>query len=359
MADEYKPKAVLLTGGAGFIGSNVLIHLVEKYPEVRWVNYDSLEYCACLKNLESIESADNYKFIKGNILNAELVTYVLESENIDTIMHFAAQSHVDNSFGNSIQFTVTNVHGTHVLLESAKAYGKIRRFVHVSTDEVYGECEGDHLDEDSILRPTQPYAAAKAGAEHLVMAYYKSYNLPIIITRGNNVYGPRQFPEKVIPKFVNLIMRGRKCCLHGDGSAQRSFLHVQDVAAAFDVILHRGAIGEVYNIGTTFELSMLELTKVLYKVMGREFTDDAVEFVEDRKFNDSRYAISSARLEALGWAPSIEFEAGLKATIEWYDGNWGDIEDALVPHPRLVTDLSNRTSYLVEPCAFAVAIDDN
>ena len=325
----------------------MLLLLVHKYPDVKWVCYDSMEYCATMKNLEGVAEAGNFKFVKGDILNAELVNYVLQEEAIDTIMHFAAQSHVDNSFGNSIQFTITNVQGTHVLLESAKAYGGIRRFIHVSTDEVYGECEGDHLDEDSILAPTQPYAAAKAGAEHLVMAYYRSYGLPVVITRGNNVYGPRQFPEKVIPKFINLIMRGRKCCLHGDGAAQRSFLHVDDVAAAFDVILHKAVVGQVYNIGTMFELSMLDLTKLLFKVMGKEFSLDQVEFVEDRKFNDSRYAISPARLEALGWSPTIDFEEGLSATIDWYKdnwGNWGDIEDALVPHPRLVQDLSARKS---------------
>lgn len=236
--------------------------------------------------------------------------------------------------------------GTHVLLECARAYGGIRRFIHVSSDEVYGECLEHHLDEDSMLHPTQPYAATKAAAEHLAVSYFKSYKLPIIITRGNNVYGPRQFPEKIIPKFINLIMRGRKCCLHGRGQSQRSFLHAFDVAEAFDVIMCKGAIGAVYNIGTLFELSMREMTEILFKVMGVPFKEeDCIEYVRDRDFNDQRYAISPARLEALGWKPKIEFEEGLRQTVEWYRsnaGNWGAIDDALVAHPRLVNDLSAR-----------------
>jgi dTDP-glucose 4,6-dehydratase len=342
---DYEPTNIMLTGGAGFIGSNVLLLMVQKYPQYNFVNYDSLEYCACLKNLEEISRLKNYTFVQGDICNQDLVMHVLKTHRIDTIMHFAAQTHVDNSFGNSFVFTRTNVLGTHTLLESAKAYGKIRRFIHVSTDEVYGEVDldKDSLDEDSMLKPTQPYAAAKAGAEHLVKSYFLSYQLPIIITRGNNVYGPCQFPEKVIPKFINLLMSDRACCLHGDGSARRSFLYASDVADAFDTILHKGEVGSVYNIGTDEEISMLDMTKILIKAMGKEKDEkDLMYFVEDRKFNDLRYAIKSDRLRALGWAPKVDFEAGLQKTLAWYAehrGNWGDIEAALVAHPRLTNTL--------------------
>jgi UDP-glucose 4,6-dehydratase len=344
--DTYSPKVVLLTGGAGFIGSNVLLHLVVKYPNVQWYCFDSLEYCACMKNLDAIIRLKNFKFIRGNICTQDIVRHVLEEYSIDTIMHFAAQTHVDNSFGNSFAFTQTNVMGTHVLLESAKSYGGIRRFIHVSTDEVYGEIDGDHVDEDSVLRPTQPYAAAKAGAEHLVLAYYKSYQLPVIITRGNNVYGPNQFPEKVIPKFINLILRGQKLPIHGDGSALRSYLYCEDVARAFDLILHKGTTGSIYNIGIDTETSVKEVAAKLYEIMGVAYdASKACEFVEDRKFNDKRYAIRSDRLKALGWKPEIGFDDGLRRTVAWYrenKDNWGNIDDALVPHPRLVTDLSHR-----------------
>jgi len=338
---------LLVTGGAGFIGSNVLQMLVPKYPAVKWYCFDCLEYCASLKNIEELEGLKNFSFIRGDICNQDFVRFVLEKFEIDTIMHFAAQTHVDNSFGNSFAFTRTNVMGTHVLLESAKTYGKIRRFVHVSTDEVYGEIEGDHVDEDSVLRPTQPYAAAKAGAEHLVLAYYKSYQLPVIITRGNNVFGPRQFPEKVIPKFINLIMRDRKLPIHGDGSALRSYLYATDVADAFDRILHRGTIGQIYNIGTDVETSVRQVAEALYRIMGVAYDQArACEFVEDRKFNDKRYAIRSDRLKALGWNPVVGFEDGLRLTVDWYRAHgdqWGNIDDALVPHPRLVTDLAHRS----------------
>ena len=242
--DDYAPKNVMITGGAGFIASHFVILLTKKYPNLNIVNFDKLDYVACLKNLDCLKGLPNYKFVKGDICSPDLVNYVLESEKIDTIVHFAAQTHVDNSFGNSFQFTQNNIFGTHVLLESAKNMG-IKRFVHVSTDEVYGEGEADEnpMQEEHVLEPTNPYAATKAGAEFLVKSYHRSFNLPVIMTRGNNVYGPHQYPEKLIPKFTNQLMRNRPVTLHGDGNNTRNFLYVTDVARAFEFVLFKGQVG--------------------------------------------------------------------------------------------------------------------
>lgn len=224
---EYKPKNILVTGGAGFIGSHVVIRLVKMYGHYKVVVLDKLDYCATLNNLNQVKDHLNFKFIKGDIQSPDLVSYVLETEKIDTVMHFAAQTHVDNSFGNSLAFTMNNTYGTHVLLEACRNYGKLARFVNVSTDEVYGETSlgKEHgLNESSRLEPTNPYSAAKAGAEMMAMAYYTSYKMPVITTRGNNVYGPHQFPEKMIPKFSLLASKQRKLPVHGDGMATRSYL---------------------------------------------------------------------------------------------------------------------------------------
>ena len=260
-------------------------------------------------------------------------------------MHFAAQTHVDNSFGNSIAFTQSNILGTHVLLEASKNEG-VRLFIHVSTDEVYGEgSSGAASHEGSILEPTNPYAATKAGAEYLVKAYHRSFGMPIIITRGNNVYGPHQYPEKIIPKFVNQLMRDLPLTLHGSGSNTRNYLFVEDVARAFDTILHRGTIGEIYNIGGDNELSNIDVAGRLLKIMGKVDAEGSaaaaetkyIRRVPDRPFNDLRYPLNCAKLLELGWKEEVEFDAGLVLTVEWYkkySGNWADVESALVAHPR-------------------------
>lgn len=342
MADTvYTPQNILITGGAGFIASHVVIHFVKKYPQYTIVNMDKLDYCASLANLKSIQDAPNYRFVKGDILQADLVNYVIKEHKIDTIMHFAAQTHVDNAFGNALSFTRNNVEGTHVLLESAMlAKHQIKRFVMVSSDEVYGQTTEEALDEDGPMRPTQPYAATKAAAEMMAKAYYLSYNLPLVITRGNNVYGPHQFPEKVIPKFINLLMRGKPLPVHGKGTAVRGFLFVEDVARAFDTICHKGQTGEVYNIGTDFELTMNEVAHQLVEKWGHKGDDIErnIAYGPDRPFNDCRYAIKSDKLTALGWKPEVSWDDGLKRTIEWYkenSGNWGNIDAALVAHPRI------------------------
>lgn len=339
---DYVPKNILLTGGAGFIGSHVAILLCQKYPQYKIVVYDKLDYCSCYSNIDHLTSASNFKFVKGDISSPDLVSYVLKEEQIDTIMHFAAQTHVDNSFGNSFNFTHTNIYGTHVLLESAKTCATLRRFIHVSTDEVYGEGENfdvDPMAEEHVLEPTNPYAATKAGAEFIVKSYHRSFKLPAIITRGNNVYGPHQYPEKLIPKFTNQLLRGQPVTLHGDGSNTRNFLFVTDVARAFDVILHKGLEGHIYNIGGENEVSNLRVAQDIIRLMGKSSKeDDLISFVSDRKFNDLRYTINSGKLHKLGWKEEITWEDGLRQTIEWYEKftyRYGNIDQALVPHPRI------------------------
>lgn len=333
----YTPERVILTGGAGFIGSHVLRFLVQKYPEVLWVCLDKLDYCASLKNLESLRDFKNFKFVKGDITSPDLVNYLLVSENIDTIMHFAAQSHVDNSFGNSFQFTHNNVMGTHVLLEASKV-NKIKRFIHVSTDEVYGESKDEEkFYEGSMLNPTNPYASSKACAELLVRAYMTSFGLPCIITRGNNVFGPNQYPEKLIPKFISLLESEKPCCLHGDGTNQRSFIYIDDVVRAFDTVLMYGVVGETYNIGTEFEITNLDVAKTLLDEYGFNYKK-FIEFTKDRAFNDKRYHIDNTKLQKFGWYPMVDFIEGLRKTILWYKENpsyFGDIKNILVPHPNI------------------------
>ena len=309
--------------------------------------YDKLDYCSCLANLDELKDLPNFKFVKGDICSPDLVSYVFKEEAIDTVMHFAAQTHVDNSFGNSFAFTHSNIYGTHVLLESAKCCPTIKRFIHVSTDEVYGEGENfdtDPMMEDHVLEPTNPYAATKAGAEFLVKSYYRSFKLPVIITRGNNVYGPHQFPEKLVPKFTNQLLRGMPLTIHGDGSNTRNFLYVTDVANAFDCILHKGRSGQVYNIGGKNEISNLDFAKTLLKIFNRADEQEKwITFVPDRKFNDLRYTINSTKLHELGWTEEMSWEDGLANTVEWYKkytSRYGNIDAALVAHPRILSTTS-------------------
>jgi dTDP-glucose 4,6-dehydratase len=303
-------KNIVVTGGCGFIGSNFLNYMVQKYPRINFHNIDKLDYCANIDNV-TVSRYKNYFFYKCDINDKNFIMHILKTFDIDTIVHFAAQSHVDNSFDNSLQFTIDNVMGTHTLLDCSKNYGKIKKFIHISTDEVYGEVDDTHpgCHEKSILNPTNPYAATKASAEMLVNSYYHSYKLPVIITRGNNVYGPNQYPEKLIPKFEKLIKEGKKMTIHGDGSTKRNFVHALDVARAVETILQKGVIGEIYNIGTDNEYTVLDIAKLLLKkYKPNEKFDDWIEFIEDRPFNDHRYAINSTKLKELGWNEIMKFE---------------------------------------------------
>ena len=311
---------LLITGGCGFIGSN-FINWIWKTNKYNIVNFDAMYYCANETNvLEEIRNSSNYCLVKGNLTNMDLVKDVLSSHKITHIIHFAAQSHVQNSFDDSIQFTMDNVVGTHTLLEASRLYGKIERFIHVSTDEVYGESlsaeDEAHKTEHSVLCPSNPYAATKAGAELIAQAYYHSYRMPIIITRGNNVYGLNQYPEKLIPRFIKLLKESKKVTIQGSGSNVRAFLHAEDTARAFEVILDKGVLGEIYNIGCDegMEYSVLEVAKILIRMIKGDDVNynDWIEYIADRPFNDARYYISNQKLKNLGWDIKINFLDGLK-----------------------------------------------
>ncbi|KAH8556511.1 hypothetical protein BGW37DRAFT_417723 [Umbelopsis sp. PMI_123] len=337
-SDLKDVRNILVTGGAGFIGSFVARKLVVLYPEYHIFVVDKLDYCGSNRSLKSLSNFPNYTFIKGDITSSDFMSFILKEKQIDVIFHLAAQTHVDNSFGDSFEFTKNNVMGTHVLLEAAKVHG-IKRFIHVSTDEVYGEVVSrPDCPEDTILAPSNPYSATKAAAECLVKAYYMSFGLPILITRSNNVYGPYQYPEKICSKFICSLLRGGRCFVHGDGSNSRKYLYAGDVADALDTIFHQGQVGESYNIGSAFEISNLDLAKRLIRLFGLEDEmDEHIEFVQDRAFNDRRYAVDCSKLEKLGWRPKTPFDIGLVKSIEWYSRHanewWGDIACALVPHP--------------------------
>jgi len=306
---------LLITGGCGFIGSN-FINYIGPQGINKLVNIDALYYCASHDNLcPEVKRDYRYNFIKGNLCSADLIDYVLTVHHITHVIHFAAQSHVQNSFEDSLVYTHDNVLGTHTLLECCRKWGNIKKFIHVSTDEVYGETD-NIVNEKSILVPTNPYAATKAAAEMIAMSYIKSYNLPIIITRGNNVYGPNQYPEKLIPRFIEQLKAGEQVTIQGNGSAKRSFLHVLDVCSAFELILLHGKVGEIYNIGSDEEFTVMEIAQILVKLIYK--TDDFqsyVRFIEDRPFNDSRYFISSEKLKSMGWEIKIPFLQGIKTLL--------------------------------------------
>ena len=314
---------LLITGGCGFIGSNFINYFFYQHPDINIINLDAMYYCANENNVkEEIRNSERYNLIKGNLCSIDLLNHILKDYNIDTIIHFAAQSHVQNSFDDSLKYTYDNIVGTHTLLESSRLYGKITRFIHISTDEVYGESllseDEEKKNEQSILCPTNPYAATKAGAELIANSYRYSFKMPIIITRGNNVYGPDQYPEKLIPKFIELLKNGKKVTIQGDGSNVRAFLHVLDVAKALELILENGKIGEIYNIGSDEdkEYTVLEIAKILIKLIHQnENYDDYIEYIEDRPFNDKRYYISNEKVKNLGWEIKKDFYEGITELI--------------------------------------------
>ena len=310
---------LLITGGCGFIGSNFINYYFPKEKVNKLVNIDVMYYVANEENVkESIRLDKHYVLVKGNLCDDKLVSKVLNEHEITHVIHFAAQSHVQNSFEDSLKFTNDNIVGTHTLLECCRKYGKIMRFVHVSTDEVYGESLNEvnekHKTEQSILCPTNPYAATKAGAELIAQSYAHSYKMPIIITRGNNVYGPNQYPEKIIPLFIKLLKEYKKVTIQGEGTSVRAFLHAYDTATAFECILEKGKTGEIYNIGCdkNMEYSVMEVTKILIKMIkNTENYDKWIEYIEDRPYNDQRYYISNQKLKDLGWKIQVNFMDGL------------------------------------------------
>lgn len=310
----------LITGALGFIGSNFVNFYLDKHPNVKIIVLDKCDYCSSHLNITNPSA----KIIVGDILDDKLVKKILYEEHIDTVIHFAAESHVDNSFNNSLAFTKNNVYGTHVLLEEARLYnkdtGKIRQFIHVSTDEVYGEVKNNEMrTEKFILDATNPYAATKVGAESIAISYFKSYGLPVIVTRANNVYGKNQYPEKVIPKFICQLLEGKSVTIHGTGLTRRNFIHVDDVCSAYETIINHGVNGEIYNISAAknSEFGVMEISQMLIKLTGS--VEDAVSYVADRNFNDCRYYTSSEKLELLGWTPvKVNFEENLTELVEWY-----------------------------------------
>jgi len=307
---------LLITGGAGFIGSNFIKLILEKYPNYEIINFDKLTYCGNLDNLKDISDNSNYTFIKGDICDQETVTKAING--CDVVIHFAAESHVDNSIKDPYIFTKTNVFGTHVLLECARK-SEIKKFIHISTDEVYGSINQGSFHEDSPLKPNSPYSASKAGAEVLARSYYETYKVPIIITRSSNNFGPNQYPEKIIPLFITNLFDGKKVPVYGNGLNVRDWIYVIDNCEAIDFVMHHGEIGEVYNIGGGNEKTNLEITNSLIKETGRD--ESFIEFVKDRLGHDQRYSLNSEKINKLGWKPRFSFDQALKETVKWYQKN--------------------------------------
>ena len=294
---------VMVTGGCGFIASNFLNRMKERYPSINFVNVDKLDYCSNVENVNPGVAT----FVKGNVGNKELVEHLIKLYHFDAIFHFAAQSHVDNSFGNALSFTMDNTYATHVLVEACRRHIPDVEFIHFSTDEVYGESKTDvpFTEDEGVLRPTNPYSASKAAAEMIVRSYIESFGMNIKVIRCNNVYGPNQYPEKLIPKFKRLLKENEKCTIHGSKSAtvKRAFMHVNDVVDAVDIVWRRGVPGEVYNIASDDELTVMEVTRLIIEtVKGTKNYDDWITYVEDRPFNDQRYYICAKKIKDLGWS---------------------------------------------------------
>jgi len=310
-------KSILVTGGLGFIGSHFVRSILRDQPDVRVAVLDSYTYAANPKNLADVRS-DRLNIVRGDICNAGDVRAAI-GPGVDAIVNFAAETHVDRAILDPEAFLRTNLLGTHALLEAVRD-GLTNRFVHVSTDEVYGEIEAGMTPESAPLAPRSPYAASKAGADLLVLAAFTTYGLPVLITRGSNTYGPNQYPEKVIPLFITNLFEGVPLPLYGDGLHQRDWIHVEDHARGVAAVLERGTPGEVYNIGCGSPRTNLELTRSIVELCGGEFERD-VRHVKDRPGHDRRYCVDASRIRQLGWEPTHNFEAGLRATVDWYRDN--------------------------------------
>ena len=334
---------ILITGGAGFIGSNFIHYILKKYParnashsdaggpDYEIVNLDALTYAGNLENLKDIENDSRYKFIKGDICDKDLVNDLVK--DVDVIINFAAESHVDRSILDAENFVRTNVLGTYTLLEAAKSAGwrnGNKRFHHISTDEVFGHLEPNDppFNENTPYSPRSPYSASKASSDHLVRAYFNTYGLPITISNCSNNYGPYMFPEKLIPLFITNLMEGKKVPVYGDGMNVRDWLYVEDHCEAIDSIIQKGKIGETYCVGGNSEKPNIEITKKIIELMGK--SEDSIEYVKDRPGHDRRYAIDFSKIKnELGWTPKVSFEEGLQKTIDWYKNNeswWKNIK---------------------------------
>lgn len=319
----------LITGGAGFIGSNYLHYVVNKYPNDNFICLDALTYAGNYNNIKDLGEKSNFKFIKGNICDESLVNDLFEKENFDVVINFAAESHVDNSIKNPGIFIETNVQGTRVLLDASRKYN-VKRYHQVSTDEVYGDLPLDRKDllftEETPIHTSSPYSSSKAGADLLVMAYYRTFGLPVTISRCSNNYGPYQFPEKLIPVVISKALNNESIPVYGKGENVRDWIHVIDHNIGVDLIVRNGKVGEVYNLGGHSEKTNLEVVKVILKQMGK--SEDLITFVSDRPGHDLRYAIDSTKVEReLGWSRLYDFETGIRETVDWYLNNKAWIDD--------------------------------
>ena len=309
-------RRVLVTGGCGFIGSNFIRHVLKKYPDYKIVNLDKLTYAGNLDNLKDVEKNPNYSFVKGDICDPEIVETV--TKDIDYVVHFAAESHVDRSIIDAGVFVKTDVIGTYVLLEKARKHN-IKRFVCISTDEVYGSIEKGSFKETNPLNPSNPYSASKAGAELIARSYYTTYNLPIIVTRSSNNFGPYQYPEKLIPVLIINALQNKSLPIYGDGKNVRDWLYVLDNCKAIDLVLHKGDVGGVYNIGGSNEKTNIEIANMILKTL--EKNKDLIKFVKDRSGHDRRYSLDSTKIKKLGWKPESSFEKQIEETVKWYKDN--------------------------------------
>jgi len=310
---------VLVTGGAGFIGSNFVRWAHEVHPDWTITTLDKLTYAGRLENLQSLASSPRHRFVRGDIADAAVAAPLVKAAEL--VIHFAAETHVDRSILAAGEFIQTDIFGTFVLLEAAREARNLRRFIQISTDEVYGSVPTGHSRETDELRPRNPYSASKAGADRLAYSYFATYQVPVIVTRASNNYGPNQFPEKVIPLFITNAMDGKPLPLYGDGLNVRDWLHVDDHCRAIDRLIDHGVVGEVYNVGGGNEIANRDLTARILEATGRP--PSLIQPVADRPGHDRRYALDTAKLRALGWAPQVAFETGLADTIRWYrDNEW-------------------------------------
>ena len=311
-------RSFLVTGGAGFIGSNFIRHMLKKHDDILIINMDKLTYAGNLDNLRDVEKDSRYRFVHGDICDTALVESVMP--DVDVVVNFAAESHVDRSIGKPDDFIRTDIFGVFVLLESARKEG-IRRFVQISTDEVYGSKEKDVFKETDTLMPSSPYSASKAGADRLVYSYFVTYGLPVVIPRSSNNFGPYQYPEKLISLFVTNAMDGKKLPVYGDGKNVRDWLYVLDNCEAIETVMDKGKDGEVYNVGAGNEKNNLEITRLILSELDKP--EDLITFVQDRKGHDRRYALDTEKIRRLGWKPRHPFDNAMKETVRWYvDNRW-------------------------------------
>jgi dTDP-glucose 4,6-dehydratase len=309
-------KRVLITGGAGFIGSHLTRHLLRHYPDYEVIVLDALTYAGNRANLREAEGNPRFHFLQADVRDPQAVREAMQG--VQLVAHLAAETHVDRSILYPDAFITTDVYGTFVMLETARLLA-VERFLHVSTDEVYGAVESGACSEESPMRPTSPYAASKAGADLLAQAYYKTYGLPVLIVRPSNTFGPRQYPEKLIPFFVTRALNDQPLPLYGDGQQRRDWLYVDDHVRALDIVLHKGQPGEIYNIAAHNERTNLDITRRILQILGKPET--LIQFVQDRPAHDRRYALTTDKISALGWQPQTEFETALRDTVLWYVQN--------------------------------------